>query len=181
MCANDETIRQAIDRREYRAALEALAQVYQHAVTRFCAGMLGEEGEDVAQQVFLGAYMAMPRFRGASSIRTWLFAIARNQCRKALRERQRQRRGDHGELAWRAHRDAPPPPGRDADDPRRLILPLLQELPEQERAIVLMRTHQGLSHAEIAKALNISRRSVERKWAQALRQLGERIKHEMGW
>jgi DNA-directed RNA polymerase specialized sigma24 family protein len=44
-----------------------------------------------------------------------------------------------------------------------------------------MRSHQALSHADIAKVLNISTRTVKRKWAQSPRRLGEQIKGEMGW
>jgi len=169
--------------RGYLAALEAAILAYQHEIVRFCTGMLGEDGEDVAHDVFLIAYAALPRFRGASSVRTWLFAIARNHCRKVLRDRTRRRRNERRqqEVTWGAHRDPPLPPGQETDDPQQLVLRFLQELPEPERAIVLMRSRQALSHAEIAQALHVSTRTVERKWAKALHYLGGRIKDAMGW
>ena len=48
-------------------------------------------GQAVIQEVFLGAYKAMPGFRQQGSIRTWLFAIARKQRLKALRKSYRWR------------------------------------------------------------------------------------------
>ena len=52
--------------------------------------MLGDaaHGEEVAQEVFLGAYAAMLRFRQEASLRTWLLAIARKQCLRARKPRQ---------------------------------------------------------------------------------------------
>ena len=92
--ACDDHVQRLIAQGEYRSALEALVRGYQHLIVRHCTAMLGDaaHGEEVAQEVFLGAYTAMPRFRQEASIRTWLLAIARKQCLKALRDRRRRRR-----------------------------------------------------------------------------------------
>lgn len=167
---------------EYLAALEALVLTYQHAMVRFCTGMLGEDGEDTAQEVFLSAYDAMPRFRRQASIRTWLYSIARNRCRKTLRDRARRRPRPHQEhaivnaLYWTASSGSTTP----NEDAQHLLERLLHELPERERAIVLMRSKDAMSHAEIATVLGVSKRTVERAWAHALRYLGGRITHAMG-
>ncbi|MBU0936774.1 MAG: sigma-70 family RNA polymerase sigma factor [Spirochaetes bacterium] len=48
--------------------------------------------EDLCQEIFLAAWQAFPRFRQASSFRTWLYRIALNICLQSQRRRQRERR-----------------------------------------------------------------------------------------
>src|SRR4029453_3977000 len=92
--AGDAEVERLVAQGDYRAALEALVRGYQHLIVRHCAAMLGDaaHGEEGAQEVFLGASAAMPRFRREASVHTWLLAIARKQCLKALRDRRRRRR-----------------------------------------------------------------------------------------
>ena len=61
--AGDDQVRCLMAQGDYRAALEALARSYQHLIVRHCTAMLGDTGlgEEVAQEVFLGAYAALPR------------------------------------------------------------------------------------------------------------------------
>jgi hypothetical protein len=70
----DDQVQRLLAQGAYRAALEALVRGYQHLIVRHCTAMLGDaaHGEEVAQEVFLGAYAAMPRFRREASVRTWL-------------------------------------------------------------------------------------------------------------
>jgi RNA polymerase sigma factor (sigma-70 family) len=72
----------------YGLALQALVRGYQHLIVRYYVTLQG----DVAQEVFLGAYAALPRFRQEASLRTRLLAIARKQCLQALRDARRRRR-----------------------------------------------------------------------------------------
>ena len=179
MGIDDDDIHRHLANHDYVTALEVLVHAYQHAMVRFCTGMLGEEGDDAAQEVFLSAYEAMPRFRRTASVRTWLFAIARNRCRKVLRDRKRRRRSrrQEHEIARQVHRN--PLPRLQSEDLGHRVWQFLQELPEKERAIVLMRSRHALSHPEVAKVLGISKRSVQRKWAQALKYLGGRLHETM--
>ena len=110
----DDEVQRLVARGEYRSALEALVRGYQHLIVRYCTAMLGDagHGEEVAQEVFLGAYAALPRFRQEASLRTWLLAIARKQCLKALRDRRRRRRLEEEqrqEIVSGAHRVPPDP------------------------------------------------------------------------
>jgi RNA polymerase sigma factor (sigma-70 family) len=117
--AGDADVQRLIAQGLYRQALEALVRRYQHLIVRHCVTMLGEAGygEEVAQEVFLAAYRAMPHFRREAPLRTWLWAIARKQCLKALRDARRRRRVEEEQrraIVSGAHR-APPDPA--AEDP----------------------------------------------------------------
>lgn len=75
-----------------------LVDRHQHGVCRFVARLIGaRDSEDLAQEAFLRAYQALPRFRGEATFRTWLYRIARNLCFTELRKRGR--RGESSPLA----------------------------------------------------------------------------------
>ena len=63
-------------------AFEALVRRYAPQVSGLAATIVGpEDAEDVAQEVFVRAYQALPAFRGDSAFRTWLYRIAVNVSR----------------------------------------------------------------------------------------------------
>lgn len=163
---------------DFRGALEALVRGYQNAVVGFCIRMLGEaaQGEEVAQEVFLAAYKAMPHFRQQASVRTWLFTIARKQCLQALRDRSRKARKHHEDreaIVERAHvyQQKTPEERLLEEEELKLLEHGLSKLGKKERAPLIMRYETGLSIAEIAKVLGISVPSVYRRLSQALQQL----------
>jgi RNA polymerase sigma-70 factor (ECF subfamily) len=74
-------------------ALAVLVRRTQHDVRRLCTA-LGSAGEvdDLVQETYLRAIPSIPSYRGDSSVRSWLLAIARNVCADHVRRRQRERR-----------------------------------------------------------------------------------------
>jgi RNA polymerase sigma-70 factor (ECF subfamily) len=82
-----------------RIALAAAIGTSQTDVWRLCAHLVGREGaDDVAQDTYLRAVRALPAFRGASSGRTWLLAIARRACADEIRRRVRHRRRERAAI-----------------------------------------------------------------------------------
>ena len=76
-----------------RVALTAAIRATETDVWRFTAHLVGlAEADDVTQDTFLRAWRALPHFRGDSSARTWLLAIARRACADAIRRAVRRRR-----------------------------------------------------------------------------------------
>jgi RNA polymerase sigma-70 factor (ECF subfamily) len=149
---------------------------YQHLIVRHCTAMLGDaaQGEEVAQEVFLGAYAALPRFRREASVRTWLLAIARKQCLKALRDTRRRRRREEElqhEIACGTHRTPPDPTAEDPEVLQRQVRRGLDRLGSDERTVLVLRYDTGLSLVEIAHVLGRSEATVRRQLARALEQL----------
>jgi RNA polymerase sigma-70 factor (ECF subfamily) len=172
----DDQVRRLMAQGDYRTALEALVRGYQHLIVRHCTAMLGNaaHGEEVAQEVFLGASAAMPRFRREASIRTWLLAIARKQCLKALRDRRHWRRLEEekqNEIASGAHRAPPDPLEEDGEVLRQRVRRGLDRLSPPERTVLLLRYETGLSLAAVAHILGRSEATVRRQLTQALQQL----------
>lgn len=76
-------------------ALEAFVNAAYDQVWRLCAALVDDESsDDLAQETFVRALGALADFRGDSSARTWLLAIARYTCLDELRARTRRRRRD---------------------------------------------------------------------------------------
>jgi RNA polymerase sigma-70 factor, ECF subfamily len=178
--ACDDRVQRLMAQGDYRAALEVLVRAYQHLIVRHCTAMLGDAayGAELAQEVFLGAYAAMPRFRQEASLRTWLLAIARKQCLKALRDRRRRHRLEadrRGEIARGAHRAPPDPPGEGPEAVRQRVREGLARLAPEERTVLLLRYDTGLSLGELAHILGRSEASVRRQLARALAQLRARL------
>ena len=124
--------------------------------------------EDLAQDVFAKALESPPR-----NPKPWLFAVALNLVRDDGRRAVRQQR--HLELlANETDGAAVPPPDEELqkDEQRARVQDALDELVEQDRAVLLMKA-EGLSYDEIAEATGLSKGSVGTTLARARRRLVE--------
>jgi RNA polymerase sigma-70 factor (ECF subfamily) len=136
------------------AALRRVMQRHGACVYRYCRQVLRDPmlAEDVHQQVFLDVFRDLPRFRGRSTVRTWLFAIAHHRVLDAARARRRLQ----AHIAEADVGDAPDPrpsPGESIDDLRlRAALgAALGELDEHVRTAVLLHYQQGFTFEEMAE------------------------------
>src|SRR2546430_15201500 len=100
----EQEIRACLDQKQYRDAFDRLLPEFQNKVFRLAYAMLGEAGaaEDMAQDVFVRIWRALPGYRGQSSLSTWIYAITRNTCLTALRKVGMKGRSRLRNRAWRA-------------------------------------------------------------------------------
>ena len=111
---------------------------------RLAFRLLGDSGrmDDVLQEAYARAFRALPRFRGDSSLETWLYRIVYNACIDDLR-----RRRDHATLEeWDERLVATPTEPEERLD----LAAALASLPAELRAVVLLVDAEGLSYAEAA-------------------------------
>ena len=168
----ERTALAALDRRSLEEALAVLMREYGPAVYRYCRQMVGDEdlAEEIQQMTFVQAYEALPKFARRSSLRTWLFGIARHRCLDAAKM-TRRRRKRFGPLE-----DAPdlPEPGGNAEDrlaerSRAGILEAcLRKLAPHVRDTVVLRFQQGLSYPEIARLSGEKAPTLQVRVARAL-------------
>ena len=164
-------------------ALEMIAHAYLDTVYAYCCRMLnGDPGRarDVTQQVFEEVCKGIAAFRGESSAKTWLLAIARNQCLKEIASRSR--RGDllhhrQNDVAYAAHRESSGHT-ETALLSREGLTRLqwgLDQLDPESRSLLAMRFGLGAAHEvsmeELAALLGVSRASAYRKLKEALARL----------
>ncbi len=148
----------ALVRERNPAAFEAVYNRHHRAILSFCRHMLGDpqEAEDAVQQTFLAAYSDLISSDKPIHLRAWLFTIARNRCYSLLRGRREQPASDLEEpltegLASQVQR---------RQDLRDLVVDLRQ-LPDEQRAALVLAELDALSHEEIAIALDVPREKVK--------------------
>lgn len=155
--ASDERLVASLRAGDERA-FEVLYDRHYRAILGFCRHMLGsrEEAEDAVQHTFLGAYRDLVGSDKAIDLRPWLFAIARNRCLSLLRARR-----EHAtlELAEPATEGLSATVER-REDLRELLHDLAQ-LPEDQRAALLLAEVGALDHAGIAAVLGCPREKVK--------------------
>ena len=125
------------------------------------------EAEDVVQDVFVRAWMSRREFDGRST-GMWLRKIADNRCVDILRRRKR--------LSLEALPEDAAAAGDIADGGcSPATIRALRALSDEDRAIVLWRVMDGLSHAEIARRLKLSDAAVRKRFERAKKRLAEAL------
>jgi RNA polymerase sigma factor (sigma-70 family) len=146
--ASDERLVARV-RRGSDVAFEVLFERHAPGILSFCRHMLGarEEGEDAVQHTFAAAYRALHRDERAISLKPWLYAIARNRCLSLLRMRREEVEGE-----WDLPTEGLAEQVEKRAELRELLRDLL-ELPEQQRAALLLAEVGDLAHADVAAVL----------------------------
>lgn len=145
-------------------AFDALVRRYQHKVVKLVMRYVRDpaEAEDIAQEAFIKAYRALPRFRGDSAFYTWLYRIAINTAKNTLAARARspieyqldRSEGDGGpDLQSRMKDTATPEALAMTDEIRETVNAAIERLPEDLRTAIVLRELEGLSYEEIAAAM----------------------------
>jgi RNA polymerase sigma factor (sigma-70 family) len=139
-------------REGYEVAFEEIVRRYRKPLDRFAAAIVGGRSEDVTQDAFSKALLALRGSETDIELKPWLYRIVRNTALNALR-------------------DGPPPteqlgetiPGgvsaaveAERREETAELMRRLRALPEPQRAAIVMRELEGLSHEEIATALGVS-------------------------
>jgi RNA polymerase sigma factor (sigma-70 family) len=139
-------------------AFEALFDRHHRPVLAFCRHMLGskEEAEDVVQLTFLAAYRDLGHAEAPAALRPWLYAIARHRCLSVLRARRER---PVAEVTL---------PGTDrlaaevsTREDLRAILADVAQLPDDQRAALVLAELGDVSHEEIARILACPREKVK--------------------
>jgi RNA polymerase sigma-70 factor, ECF subfamily len=158
-------------------AMDALVERHYGSVFRLCRSILGDPDrvDDAVQESFIRAYRALPKFRGASTFRTWLLSIAGNEARGALRKSKRRREialEDAGQVTSGDPDVAEQTVVRDEAVRVRL---LVERLPEKQRLAVTLRIDEGLSFREIGEIIDSSEGSARVNYHHGIRRLREMV------
>jgi RNA polymerase sigma factor (sigma-70 family) len=139
-------------REGYEAAFEEIVRRYGAGLRRYAAGIVGGRAEDVTQDAFSKALLALRRGDKEIELRPWLFRIVRNTALNDLRDSPPSPR----ELAETIAGDGSPAEQLERREELVELIQRLQALPEAQRAAIVMRELEGLGHEEIAAALGLS-------------------------
>lgn len=159
---------------------EKLVTAYEKNVYNIALKMVGDpdDAADMTQETFIKAYRALSGFRGDSKFSSWLYRIASNVCLDFLRSRSR-----HPQVSLSTvdedDRATFELPDMRQNPEEQLMKKLgmeavrrgLEQLPEQQRQILVLRELGGLSYAELAQTLGLEEGTVKSRIFRARKRL----------
>jgi RNA polymerase sigma-70 factor, ECF subfamily len=159
------------------AACAELVSEHQRMVVQLAMNLLNDRDEamDLSQEVFLRVFRTIHRFRGQSSLRTWIYRIAVNQARNRHRFWRRRHRADqvsldahvaaHGDFASTS--TAGPDRVLAQKELAARLQAALDHLPFDQRSVIVLREVDGLSYEEIAYSLGVAVGTVKSRLTRA--------------
>lgn len=162
-----------------QTAFMNIVDAYQRPVYNLCYRMLGDpvEAEDAAQETFLRAYTKINSYQPARKFSSWLFSIASHYCIDRLR-RQRQQVVSWDELPpWNTPPDNKPEPEAAtlAHEAKAGVHDLLNSLPPDYRAAIVLRYWHEMSYDEIAESLETSVSAIKSRLFRAKQMMSQEL------
>jgi len=139
--------------------------------------------DDLAQEVFIKAYVSQSKFQAKSEFGTWLYRVAVNHIKDYLRKNKRRMKEIPLEKAGDralASSDLGPEEQRLREVEREIVQAALARLPEKYRVILTLRDIDGLSYEDISGILKLSPGTVDSRLHRARRKLREKLTGRLG-
>jgi len=172
-----------------RQALEALLERHQGQVYRFGMKMCRdpEDAKDVLQDTLLAMARGVRDFRGASSISTWLYTIARSFCIKRRRkskfapdEERSLETGAPGDVSRLADPTEGPDDALAGKQIERALEQAIDELAPMYREVLLLRDAEGLTAPQVAEVLGVTSQAVKSRLHRARLLVRQRVAPLLG-
>lgn len=169
-----------------KKAFDLLVLKYQQRIMNVLSRYVRDPSEvqDLAQETFIKAYRALPRFRGDSAFYTWLYRIAINTAKNYLVAQGRRPPKDdieateaeqfEGESALKDNAS----PEREAmrDEIKETVFRAIEELPEDLKTAITLRELEGMSYDEIAEAMDCPIGTVRSRIFRAREAIDNKLK-----
>ena len=168
-------------RKGKRQAFTELMRRHQKRVYWAARRIVGvhEEADDIAQETFIKAFLALDNFRGDSSFFTWIYRIAINLSLNAVRKQQVVRYVRQSEIInWLLPSKGSPDDEMVARETLSLVERAIATLPEKQRSVFVMRFYEELPYEEISKILHTSVGGLKANYFHAVRKVQDFLKNE---
>ena len=159
---SDRELVERVQRGE-RKAFDLLMLKYQHRIAKLIARYVQEPAEilDVAQEAFMKAYRAIPRFRGDSAFYTWMYRIAINTAKNHLAAQARRPRESGVDVTDAEQFDgvaelkeyATPEGLALTEEIQQTVIAAIEALPQDLKVAISLRELEGLSYEDIARVM----------------------------
>lgn len=163
-------------------AVESLFQRYQDVLFGFLVSILKEshDAEDALQETFFQAMKGLKNYREQNQFKAWIFKIARNQAITIIRKRNRysvqEDPHQHAEIqGGEAHSDSLPMEHMAKEESIESLKQAMEQLPDVEREVVILRLQSNLPFKEIAKTMNCSINTVLGRMHNAKKRLKQTL------
>lgn len=186
--ATDQQLVARVQKGDSRA-FDLLVLKYQHRIFGLISRYVrdADEVQDVAQEAFIKAYRALPRFRGESAFYTWLYRIAINTAKNHLVSRSRRPPGSDVEIedaeyyvnGEALHEIETPESALFGAELKLVVERAISELPEDLRTAVTLREFDGLSYEDIAEIMECPVGTVRSRIFRAREAIDSKVKQQM--
>lgn len=150
---------------------EDIYELYWQKIFRLCMGYVNDTdlAQDLAQETFIIVWQQLPKFRNESSIGTWIFRIASNNC---LRQIEKEKRFSKTDLPINLEEKK-----QESMEPQiQLLYQFISELPETDRIIISLELEE-VKQAEIAQITGLSESNIRVKIHRIKEKLTQKFKH----
>lgn len=149
---------------------EDIYELYWQKIFRLCMGYVNdsEMAQDLAQETFIIVWQQLPKFRNESSIGTWIFRIASNNC---LRQIEKEKRFSKTDLPINLEEKK-----QESMEPQiQMLYQFISELPETDRIIISLELEE-VKQAEIALITGLSEANIRVKIHRIKEKLTQKFK-----
>lgn len=159
------------------SAFNTLVWRWEKPMYNFILRYLGkrDEARDLTQQVFIKMYRNLARLKDRERFSSWIYQIAANLCRDLIKQKRRHQSfslenlqesgaldaASHAELTLLPEAALHPDRIVSRNELKDILEKALQEIPEEQRIVVIMKEYQGLKFTEIAEALGLSINTIK--------------------
>ena len=186
--ATDQQLVAKVQKGDSRA-FDLLVLKYQHRIFGLISRYVhdADEVQDVAQEAFIKAYRALPKFRGDSAFYTWLYRIAINTAKNYLVSRSRRPPGSDVEVedaeyyasGGALHEIETPENALLGAELKSVVERAIRELPEDLRTAVTLREFDGLSYEDIADIMDCPIGTVRSRIFRAREAIDSQVKDQL--
>ena len=161
-------------------AFGSLVSKYQNSVYSLCYHIVGNfaDAQDLAQDVFVKAYVDLAKIREPSKFASWIYRIAVNICKMWIRAQKAINiipLENVINIQTKPDDDSSPENHAEANELNNSIRQALSILSENNRTVILLHYIGGLSCDEIAHSLSLSRSAVKNRLLRARKQLKKEL------
>ena len=170
-------------------AFDMLVLKYQHKIMGLISRYVhdADEVQDVAQEAFIKAYRALPKFRGDSAFYTWLYRIAINTAKNHLVSRSRRPPGSDVDVEDAEYFDAgsalrtieTPESALLGEELKAVVERAISGLPDDLRTAVTLREFDGLSYEDIADIMDCPVGTVRSRIFRARESIDLQVKEQL--
>jgi len=161
----EDDIRERLDARQYREAFELVVDRFQNKVFRLAISMVRDEAlaQDLAQDIFLKIWKALPGYLGGASLSTWIYTISRNTCLTELKRRAaRPTLSIHDPDLEEMLERSPAMQSTDRDSGVEMdAYQMLNQLPEKYRQVITLFYLEQKSYEEVGAMLGLPMGTVK--------------------
>lgn len=136
------------------------------------------DADDVLQETFIKVWKGIPKFRGESSLFTWLYRISTNEALAFLRKKKRNRFISFGSTEHNLGQNLVSDPELKGDKIQLKLQQAILKLPEKQRIVFNLKYFEEMKYEDMSKVLDTSVGALKASYHHAVKKIEAFLKHQ---